>query len=72
MLASEHVDEVICKVAEWDRDTLTSEFLSFKSRFPLDFTPEYLSALPVDRLRHIFLAIWLQNQKDSRGEMAMA
>lgn len=72
MLATEQIDELICRVAEWDRDTLTSEFLSFNSRFPLDFTPEYLSGLPVDTLRHIFLAVCLQNQKMPMGEMAAA
>jgi hypothetical protein len=72
MLASEQVDELICMVAEWDRDTLTSEFMSFDSRFPLDFTPEYLSGLSVEALRHIFLAICMQNQKMPTTAMAAA
>ena len=72
MLANEQVDELICTVATWDRETLTSEFLSFDGRFPLDFTPEYLSGLSVETLRHIFLAICLQNQKMPDAAMAMA
>jgi hypothetical protein len=72
MLASEQVDELICQVATWDRQKLTREFFAFESRFPLDFTPEFLSALSVDRLRHLFLAVCLQNQKMQRAEMAMA
>jgi hypothetical protein len=63
MLASEQVDDLICRVATWDRDTLTRQFQMFQSSFPIDFTPEFLSDLTVDRLRHVFLAVCLQNQK---------
>jgi hypothetical protein len=63
MLASEQVDDLICRVATWDRDTLTRQFQTFRSSFPIDFTPEFLSDLTVDRLRHVFLAVCLQNQK---------
>jgi hypothetical protein len=63
MLASEQVEEMICVLASWDRDTLISQFLAFRSSFPVDFTPEFLSQLPVEKLRHVFLAMCLQNQR---------
>jgi hypothetical protein len=72
MLANEQVDELICTLATWDRQTLTHEFMAFDSRFPVDFTPEYLSELSVDSLRHIFLAMCVQNQRLPDGAMAMA
>ncbi len=63
MLATEQVEELICTLATWDRDMLLSQFQSFPSRFPIDATPEFLSSLSVERLRHVFLAVCLQNQK---------
>ena len=63
MLASEQVDDLICRLATWDREMLTRQFQIFQSKFPVDFTPEFLSNLSVDRLRHVFLAVCLQNQR---------
>ncbi len=57
----EQIDRLICQLTEWDRDTLVTRFLSYPSRFPVDATPEFLAALSVDRLRHVFLALCLQN-----------
>jgi len=63
MLASNQVDELICMLASWDRQTLISQFLSFESNFPVDLTPKYLASMSDDRLRHVFLAVCLQNQR---------
>ncbi len=63
MLASEQVEELICILHSWDRDTLISQFLAFRSSFPVDFTPEFLSTLSAEKLRHVFLAMCLQNQR---------
>ena len=38
------------------RDTLVSQFLAFRSTFPIDFTPEFLGQLPVEKLRHMIYA----------------
>ena len=46
-----------------DRPALTRQFLSFQAAFPVDFTPEFLAKLPVERLRHIFVALCLQSQR---------
>jgi hypothetical protein len=72
MLATDQVDELICLLATWDRQTLTHHFQNFDSKFPVDFTSEYLSQVSVDRLRHLFLAMCLQNQKLPYDAMAAA
>ncbi len=63
MLRHEHIDDLICQLASCDRETLTREFISFNSTFPIDCTPEFLATLSDDRLRHIFLAICVQNRR---------
>ena len=63
MLQPQQVEELICLVAAMDRRTLTHQFLNFRGTFPLDFTPEFLQATDVDRLRHIFVAVCLQSQQ---------
>jgi hypothetical protein len=62
MLESHQVEELICVVASLDKRTLTEQFLTFRGTFPVDFTPEFLQALPLDRMRHIFVALCLQAQ----------
>jgi hypothetical protein len=63
MLASDQVEELICVLSTWDRETIVSQFQVFRSSFPVDFTPEFLSKQPVEKLRHVFLALCLQNQR---------
>lgn len=62
MLESHQVEELICMVAALDREALTDHLLHFNGDFPVDFTPGFLDALSVDRLRHIFVALCLQAQ----------
>jgi hypothetical protein len=63
MLESHQVEELICLVSSLDKPTLTNQFLSFNGNFPVDFTPEFLEGLPLERLRHIFVALCLQSQQ---------
>ena len=63
MLASDQIEEFISMVASMDRPALVHQFDNYRGNFPLDFTPEFLASLSVDRLRHIFLAVCLQNQR---------
>ena len=63
MLASEQIEELICVLASWDHPTLIAQFQRFRSSFPVDCTDEFLSQLPVEKLRHVFLALCLQNQR---------
>ncbi len=63
MLHSEQVEELVCLVASMSRDALIAQFQTYTGRFPLDFTPDFLAHAPLDRLRHIFVALCLQNQR---------
>lgn len=63
MLQSEQVEELIDLVTSMDRQNLIQQFLTYRASFPLDFTREFLEAQPIDRLRHLFLALCLQQQR---------
>jgi hypothetical protein len=63
MLASDQVEELICVLSTWDRQTLISQFHQFHSAFPIDLTPDYMERLPLEKLRHVFLAMCLQNKR---------
>jgi hypothetical protein len=63
MLASDQVEELIALIGSLDREDLVQQFTTYGGNFPLDFTPEFLAGLSDDRLRHIFLAVCLQNQR---------
>jgi hypothetical protein len=63
MLEAEHVEELICLAASMDREALTRQFLTFRGSFPVDFTPEFLDRMSLDRLRHIYVALCLQSQR---------
>jgi hypothetical protein len=72
MLESHQVEELICVVASLDKAMLTEQFLNFQGTFPVDFTPEFLQALPLERMRHIFVALCLQAQKLPSAAMSTA
>ena len=63
MLANEQVEELICVVSNLDRDELVRQFHAYPSPFPIDFTEEFLQKTPLERLKHIFVALCLQNQR---------
>jgi hypothetical protein len=63
MLQGSQIEDLICLVSSLDRPALTRQFLSFRGSFPVDFKPDFLDSLSVDRLRHIFVALCLQNQR---------
>lgn len=70
MLLSEQVEELISVVATMDRPALVRQIKEYRARFPLDFTSEFLETVPLDRLRHIFLAVCLQSQQMPEMEEA--
>lgn len=45
-------------IPELNRDQCIAELQRF-DRFPIDFTPQYLQQLSIDKLRHILLAAFL-------------
>ena len=73
MLHPDQVEELICLVSSLDRPALTRHFREFRgSRFPLDFTADFLETTDLDRLRHIFVAVCLQSQQMPVAELAEA
>lgn len=63
MLQTQQIEELICLVAALDRAALTLQFNSYRATFPIDFSSEFLETQPLDRLRHIFIALCLHNQR---------
>lgn len=62
MLCSDQVDDLICQVATLDRPSLIGQVHDFRASFPIDFSDDFLGTVPLDRLRHIFVALCLQQQ----------
>jgi len=62
MLQGEQIEELICLVSAMDRPALVHQFRQYRATFPLDFTNEFLDTAPLERLRHIFIAVCLQSQ----------
>jgi hypothetical protein len=63
MLQSLQIEELILLVNSLDRPGLIEQFDSYEAAFPLDFTNEFLSSTPLERLKHIFVAVCLQTQR---------
>ena len=63
MLEANQVEELICVVSAMDRRVLVSQFRAYRASFPVDFTDDFLEHTPVERLRHIFVALCLQCQQ---------
>ena len=72
MLRSEQVEELVTLVACLDRAALVDQFRQYPSSFPVDFSPEFLDRVPLDRLRHIFVALCLQNQAMPHAPLSQA
>lgn len=63
--------EQICSyIMTLNKTELKERLLHFEGPVLLDFTPEYLQALPIDRLRHILLAAMVTAQKKRAKEHA--
>jgi hypothetical protein len=63
MLSLEQVDRLICLLSSWERETLLSQFLAYRSDFPVDLTPDYLGRQTAERVRHLFFAVCVQNRR---------
>jgi len=71
MLQSNQVEELIALVSGLNRDALVTHLRTYRANFPVDFTADYLGTLPLNRLRHIFVALCLQSQR-LPGDLAPA
>ena len=56
MASKKYFEQTATLLAALDRNELKKRIKSFRGRFKLDFTENYLDDLSVDRLRHILLA----------------
>ena len=72
MLDSHQVEELIRIVSAMSRQTVIERLLSFRGAFPVDFTNEFLSDLPLERLHHLFLALCLQSGRFQPEEIPTA
>ena len=72
MLEPQQIDDLICLTAVMDRETVVRHLREYPSNFPIDFTPEFLSTVDLDRLRHIFLALCVQCQHVPLVEVSTA
>jgi hypothetical protein len=63
MLQSHQLEELISLVSGLDRPALVTQFENFRATFPLDFSREFLESQSVDRLRHIFVALCIEQQR---------
>jgi hypothetical protein len=67
MLQTEQVEELITLVASLDKSTLLRQFRDYPASFPVDFTPDFLERQPLERLRHLFVAVCLQSRQMPHG-----
>jgi len=57
------IEELICLISAMDRGTIARRLREFRGSFPVDFTPDFIAGTDIDRLRHIYLALCLQNRR---------
>ncbi len=55
-------------VTAMDRDGLIHAIRSLKCEFPNDLTSQYLRTLPLERLRHIYMAMLLHARRPRRAD----
>jgi hypothetical protein len=63
VLQPSQIEELMNLIVTLDRQSLLGQLQVYPARFPLDFTDEYLGTLSTEELRHIFMAVCLQNQR---------
>lgn len=60
---AQQFDDVVCLIAGMDRRTIALNLRTFRGRFPVDLTPDFIASTDLDRLRHIYLALCLQTRQ---------
>jgi hypothetical protein len=67
MLGSAQIEDLMTLVASMDRASLVEQFHCYRGRFPVDFTEDFLNRTSLDKLRHIFVAMCMQNNRMPDG-----
>jgi len=62
MISKRNFEQTAVSIATLGKNELTNKIKTFKGRFKLDFTDDYLKKLTVDRLRHILLAAMINTK----------
>ena len=70
MLTCDQVEYLNAAIQDMDRDTVIHQLRTFRCRFPLDFTNDFLTREPLPRLRHILFGLCLHNQQTLLAPMA--
>ena len=60
MFTPHQTQQVLEIIRRLDRPAIVEQLRTCPTRFPLVFTTEWLSAQPIDELRHVFAAVCLQ------------
>jgi len=60
----EQLEKIADKLGLMDRPDLIEELRRLRCSFRMDFSPEFLDSVSVDRLRHIVLAASLHDRQD--------
>ena len=60
--SSSSAEKLTTNLARMSRSQLRRKLLSLKTRFPLDFTDEFLDSMSSDKLRHVLLAALLNSR----------
>jgi hypothetical protein len=63
VLQPSQLEDLVCLISSLDRGALMEQFHTYPARFPIDFTDQFLGTQSLERLRHIFLAMCITNQK---------
>jgi hypothetical protein len=63
MLHSAQIEDLMVLVCSLDRPSLVEQFHNYHARFAVDFSDDFLARTPLDKLRHIFVAMCLQNER---------
>jgi len=69
-MSQSQVEELITLVSSLDKPALLRQFREYPAKFPVDFTPDFLDRQPLERLRHLFVAVCLQSQQMPHGPAA--
>ena len=72
MLQASAMEDVIRLALSLDRPGVMREIRNFRGCFPIDFTSEFLESMSTDRLRHIYVAIVLQDRRGSARNARVA
>lgn len=66
MDAKHSSDDLTVSICSLGKSELKRRIKSFKGKFKLDFSEEYLNSLGIDRLRHILMAALLTNHLSTK------